>query len=267
QPVGQADERQRRLDVLLPLGLRERGQEQRQLDVLERRQHRQQVVELEHEPDLRGTPARRLRFAQFGDVRPRHRHRARVGPIDARDQVEQGGLAGPRGAHQAEELPFGNVERDVAQHGNRHAVASIGLGNTAHLHDRIGHGPLYCTVTLAPSRRRAPTLSTTSTPARNPSRTATDDPTCRPTTTGTSTARPRSTTKTTLRPLRSATALPGTTRTGWVSTATRVGRGRKCTLALISGSTRASYLRKATFTWTVAFARSAVGTILATTPG
>jgi len=47
-------------------------------------------------------------------------------------------LPDPRG-HQAEELPFGHVERDVAQHGNRHAVASIGLGNTADLHDRIGH--------------------------------------------------------------------------------------------------------------------------------
>src|SRR6266852_5008096 len=81
--------------------------------------------------------------------------------IDARDQVQQRGLAGPRGAHQAEELPFGHVERDVVQHGNRHAVPTIGLRHTANLDDRVGHTFLYCTVTLAPPRRRAPTLSTT----------------------------------------------------------------------------------------------------------
>src|SRR5437867_4758218 len=157
----QADQRERRLDVLLPLGLGERRQQQRQLDVLVGREHRDQVVELKHEPDVRGAPAGRLGFAQFGDVRAGDRYRPRVGMIDPRDQVQQRGLAGPRGAHQAEELPFGHVERAGAQHGNRHAVASIGLGNTADLHDRIGHGLLYCTVTLAPPRRRALTLSTT----------------------------------------------------------------------------------------------------------
>src|SRR5206468_12881311 len=146
----------------------------------------------------------------------------------------------PRGAHQAQEFSLGDIERDVVQHGNRHAVPTIGLRHTANLDDRIGHRLLDCTVTLAPPRRRAPTLSTTGTPGRNPSRMATDEPTCRPATTGTSTARPRSTTKTTERPLRSVTAVPGTTRTGWVSTAARDGRGRNWTLALISGSTRAS---------------------------
>src|SRR5213076_2488131 len=46
-PVGEADQRKRRLDVL------------------EGREHREQVVELEHEPDVGGAPAGRLRFAQF----------------------------------------------------------------------------------------------------------------------------------------------------------------------------------------------------------
>ena len=64
------------------------GQEQRQLDVLECREHGEQVVELEHEPDVRGPPASRLRFAQFGDVGPGDRHRPGVGTIDAGDQVQ-----------------------------------------------------------------------------------------------------------------------------------------------------------------------------------
>src|SRR2546427_1174592 len=48
-PVAEADERERRLDVLFPLGLGERRQEERQLDVLEGREHGDQVVELEQD--------------------------------------------------------------------------------------------------------------------------------------------------------------------------------------------------------------------------
>src|SRR5256885_2515034 len=265
--VLESDQRERRLHVLAPLGLGERRQQQRQLDVLVGGEHRDEVVELEHEPDVRGAPAGELRFAQFRDVRAGDDHRPRIGAIDARDQVEQGRLPGPPRAHQPEELPLGDLERDVAQHGDDLAVAPIGLRDPADLYDRIGHTLLYCTLTLAPPRRRSPTLSITWAPGLSPSRIATDEPTSRPTTTGTSTARPRSTTYTTLRPPRSATAVRGTTSSGSVSTATREGRGRKWTLALISGSTRESYDRNATFTCTVALARSAVGTILATRPG
>src|SRR3989304_4732690 len=50
--------RQRRLHVLLALGPPQRRQQQRQLHVPLRRQHRQQVVELEDEPDVAGPPAR-----------------------------------------------------------------------------------------------------------------------------------------------------------------------------------------------------------------
>src|SRR5256885_12373700 len=239
-PVLEPHQGERRLDVLAPLGLRERRQQQRQLHVLEGGEHRDEVVKLEHEPDVRGAPAGELRFAQFRDVRAGDDHRPRIGAIDARDQVEQGRLPGPRGAHQPEELPLGDLERDVAQHGDDLAVAPIGLRDPADLYDRIGHTLLYCTLTLAPPRRRSPTLSITWAPGLSPSRIATDEPTSRPTTTGTSTARPRSTTYTTLRPPRSATAVPGTTSTGFLSTVTRDGRGRKCTLALISGSTRES---------------------------
>src|SRR5467141_2218235 len=242
-PVLQADQRERRFDMLAPLGLGERAKQQRQLDVLVGREHWNQVVELKHEPDVPGPPTGELRFAQLRDVRAGDRDRPRVRAIDARDQVQQRGLARPRGAHQAEKFSLRNVERDVVQHGDRHAVAAVGLRDTANLDDRIGHELLYCTVTLTPPRRRAPTLSTTGTPGRNPSRMATDAPTCRPTTTGTSTARFLSTTNTTLRPFRSATEQLGATRTSCVSTATRDGRGRKWRLALISGSTRASYER------------------------
>src|SRR6266566_2945439 len=192
--VAQADQRERRLDVLAPLGLGKRREQERQLDVLEGREHRDQVVELEHEPDVRGAPAGELRLAQLGDVGARHRHGPPVGPIQPRDQVEERGLAGSRRAHQAEELPLGNLERDVVQHGDQHGVALIGLGDAADLHDRCRHEGLYCSFTLTPRRTRSPTLSITWVPAARPSRMATAVPTWRPTVTGTSTARPPSTT-------------------------------------------------------------------------
>src|SRR2546429_9314411 len=78
------------------------------------------------------------------------------------------GLARPRGAHQAQEFSLGDIERDVVQHGNRHAVPTIGLRHTANLDDRIGHTLLYCTVTLAPPRRRAPPPAATCTPRGKP---------------------------------------------------------------------------------------------------
>src|SRR6185295_11138045 len=69
-PVLQADQRERRLDMLAPLGLGERGEQQRQLDVLVGGEHWNQVVELKHEPDVPGPPTGELRFAQLRDVRP-----------------------------------------------------------------------------------------------------------------------------------------------------------------------------------------------------
>src|SRR6266496_770070 len=87
-PVLEPHQRERRLDMLAPLGLGERRQQQRQLDVLVGGEYRDEVVELEHEPDVRGAPAGELRFAQFGDVRAGDDHRPRIGAIDARDQVE-----------------------------------------------------------------------------------------------------------------------------------------------------------------------------------
>src|SRR2546426_4406529 len=44
-----------------------------------------------------------------------HRHAPRVRPVDAGDQVEQRGLARPRGAHEGEELPLRDVERDRSE--------------------------------------------------------------------------------------------------------------------------------------------------------
>ena len=55
-------------DALAPLGLRQLGQQQRQLDVSRRGQHRQQVVELEDEADVARPPPRQLAAGQLVDA-------------------------------------------------------------------------------------------------------------------------------------------------------------------------------------------------------
>ena len=78
------------VDALAPLAPRESGEQQRQLDVLERGQHRHQVVELEDEADVapRATRRARPRRAAAMSTPP-----TRISPadrlVDAGDQVEQ----------------------------------------------------------------------------------------------------------------------------------------------------------------------------------
>ena len=54
---GETDHPQRNRDPLHPLALGQAGEEQRQLDVALRGQHRQQVVELKDEPDVLRPPS------------------------------------------------------------------------------------------------------------------------------------------------------------------------------------------------------------------
>ena len=125
--------------VLAAIGLGERREQQGQLDVLVRREHGDQVIELKHESDVSRAPAGQLRLAEFRDVGAGDRDLTLVGAIDTRDQIEERGLSRSGRAHQAEELSLGDVERNVVQHRNRHAVAPVGLGHTANLNDRNGH--------------------------------------------------------------------------------------------------------------------------------
>ena len=86
---------ERGLDPLAPLLAAEPRQQQRQFDILRRGQHRHQIVELKDEADMGCAPARKFALGQAieaftGDLDP-----ACIGPVDAAEQVEQRGLAGP----------------------------------------------------------------------------------------------------------------------------------------------------------------------------
>jgi len=61
---------ERRRHALAPLVAAHVAQQQRQLHVALGREHRQEVVHLEHEADVVGAPARERRLAELVDAQP-----------------------------------------------------------------------------------------------------------------------------------------------------------------------------------------------------
>ena len=64
----------------------------------------------------RARQAASLRLDMLSMRWPPTLHAALAGPVEAADQVEQGGFAGTRGAHQGEELALGNLQVQATQY-------------------------------------------------------------------------------------------------------------------------------------------------------
>jgi 2-polyprenyl-6-methoxyphenol hydroxylase-like FAD-dependent oxidoreductase len=73
--------------------------------VVERREFRQQEVELEDEAEPREAQRRELRRGERGGVAPFEQHAPRARPVEQAEQVEQRGLARARRAGDRDELP------------------------------------------------------------------------------------------------------------------------------------------------------------------
>ena len=82
--VAEADDVERGHHVLAALLLREVREQQRQLDVLERGEHRNQVVELEDEADVPRAPRGERALGQAADLGVADPDRSARRPIDAR---------------------------------------------------------------------------------------------------------------------------------------------------------------------------------------
>ncbi len=151
--VGQPHQLQRDGRVLLALRRRQLGQQQRQLDVALRREHRHQVVELKHETHVGCPPPRQRAAAELVDVLAAHADAAGAGHIQPADQVEQGGLAGAGRPHQRKEIAFGDIQVDVMQHLDLLLAALVGLGQIADLDQRAHDGsPVECWLWLGQER-------------------------------------------------------------------------------------------------------------------
>ena len=133
----EADDPQRRLDVLAPLGARERRQEQRQLDVAVRGEHRDQVVGLEHEADVARAPRRELAARHRGDLVARHGHGAGRRDVQPAQEVQQRRLARAARAHERDELAGVHVQVQALEDVDLLAAAPVALVEAAHADETL----------------------------------------------------------------------------------------------------------------------------------
>ena len=108
--VREPDDAQRRRGALAPLGLREVGEQQRQLDVLARGEHRDQVEELEDEAHVARAQGGELVLGEVVQALARPRPPRRRRPVEAREEVEERRLARARRAHQRDEAALRDVQ-------------------------------------------------------------------------------------------------------------------------------------------------------------
>ena len=136
--IGQPDERQG--DGRPPPALRggQAGQEERQLHVALGGEHRHQVVELEDEPHVGRPPSRQLATRELIDPLAADDDLAAGRRVQPADEVEQGGLAGPRRTHEGEELALRDVEVDAVQDLDPLASAPVRLRDAPDLDQAHG---------------------------------------------------------------------------------------------------------------------------------
>ena len=130
------DELQGRLHVLLAAGAREIREQQRQLDIALRREHRHEVVELEHEADVPRAPLRKLAVGELVDALAGDHDLAFVRTVEPADEIEQRRLAGARRAHQRDELARLDLEIQAVQHFHLLLAARVALHHVLHGNER-----------------------------------------------------------------------------------------------------------------------------------
>jgi hypothetical protein len=100
-----------------------------ELDVLASRQRGDQVELLEDDPDLLAAEERRGVLIERVDRLARDHDLASVGLVERGEEVEEGGLARARGAHDGIEARLGNVEVDAAERRDFAIPEVVGLMN------------------------------------------------------------------------------------------------------------------------------------------
>ena len=135
-PVPHPDLLQRGLRAGLPVAAVARGVDVGEHHVLERGAVAEQMEGLEHEADAPRSQRGALVLAQRRGVDAVDQVGARGGAVEAPEDVEQRGLAGPGRPYDRDPVAGVDVEVDAAQrlHGR---VAAVGAADAAQLHDRV----------------------------------------------------------------------------------------------------------------------------------
>ncbi len=92
--------------------------EQRDLDVLDDRVLRQQVVRLEDEAEVAAADLGELVVVHVGDVLVAEEVMAAGAAVEAAEEVQQRGFAGAGRAHEGDEVAFLEVERHAREGGH-----------------------------------------------------------------------------------------------------------------------------------------------------
>src|SRR2546430_7332986 len=117
---------------LLPRGLRvDAADEQRELDVLDGPEDRQQVVVLEDETHLHGAEVRLRVVVEGREPLARDPHFAEGEVIDAREAIQEGRLAAAGGAHDRDHLALPDVHVQAAEGVDLDAAAAVRLHELA----------------------------------------------------------------------------------------------------------------------------------------
>src|SRR5438105_8240279 len=152
-PVAEADLLERSERALPPL-FAVAAVDERQLDVLDRVQSREQVVGLEHEADVLVADPGQLIVGELSDVLAREHIGAAVGHVEAAEHVHERRLSRARRAHDRDELRGADVEVHAAERIYRDLTPdAVGLRDAAKLDDALDHRP---TMTPGPPPPKPP---------------------------------------------------------------------------------------------------------------
>lgn len=132
-PVAQADEFEGGFNVLPAFATGQAGEEEREFDVFEGGQYRDEVESLEDETDVVVAPFRELGFGEVGDVDFVDVAVAAGGAVNAGNDMEERAFARAARAHEGDELTGGDVDRDVVEGGDLDFAVAVELGQVADL--------------------------------------------------------------------------------------------------------------------------------------
>src|SRR2546428_623088 len=127
-PVPRAYRCQTLLDPFIGVGLA--TQQERERDVLARGQPRQQVEDLEDDPDPSPPELRPVGFGEPASGMSVNDDIALRGPVQAADQVEEGALPAAARSHDGQELPLGHLQRNPLHCADDRGAPLIDLGDS-----------------------------------------------------------------------------------------------------------------------------------------
>ncbi len=138
------------LRAFFPLRFRHVGVEEGELHVLQDRGAREQVERLEHEAHLLVPDVRAFVVGVFHHLLAVEEVRAARVAVQKSEDMEQGGLAGARRAHDGDKFTFVDGERYILQRDGLHAFACVDPAERTCLND--GRHGFCCLVTAAAAR-------------------------------------------------------------------------------------------------------------------